>query len=106
VLLHQLGDDLILAAELLPSGGDGPLVLGLGGAVFSLERGGAVLEELPLPGVEGGKLELVLVAEVGDGGLLDQVTAEDSNLLRRMLLPQPQEFLALSTGPDRLKPRP
>src|SRR5262249_4513271 len=70
-----------LAAELVPQGGDGPQVLGLGRAVLALEGGAAVLEELPLPGVEGSGLELVLVAQVGDGDLLDQVTAEDRDLL-------------------------
>ena len=83
MFLHQLGDDLVLAAELVPQGGDGPLVPGLVRTVFSLEGGAAVLEELPLPGVEDGGLELVLVAEVGDGHLVDQVAAEDGDLLDR-----------------------
>src|ERR1700712_2562977 len=81
MLLHQLGDDLVLASELVAQGLDGPLLLAHGGVALALEGGGAVLEEGPLPGVEDGGLELVLVAEVGDGDLVDEVTAEDGDLL-------------------------
>ena len=52
MLLHQFGDDLVLAAELLLQRGDGPPVLGLGRVALTLEGGGAVLEKLPLPDVE------------------------------------------------------
>ena len=83
MLLHQLGDDLVLAAELVAEGVDGPLVLALGGLALALEGGGAVLEELPLPGVEDGGLELMLVAEIGDGHLVDEVASEDGDLLGR-----------------------
>ena len=67
MFLHQFGDDLVLALELLAQGGDGPLVVALGRGVLALEGGGAVLEELLLPEVEQRGGEVVLVTEVGDG---------------------------------------
>ena len=52
-----------------------------------LERGLALaLEELPLPGVEDGGLELMLVAGVGDGHLVDEVASEDGDLLGRSVI--------------------
>ncbi|HZI76931.1 MAG TPA: hypothetical protein VFD73_23435 [Gemmatimonadales bacterium] len=55
MLLHQLGEDLVLALELGLQVGD-LLVLGVGGGLAALvvggEGGGAVLEELLLPVVE------------------------------------------------------
>jgi hypothetical protein len=81
MLLHEFGDDFVLALELGLQGGD-PLALGVGGAaVGAFEGGGAVLEELLLPGVEEGGLEMVLVAEIGDGHPVDEVASEDGDLL-------------------------
>jgi hypothetical protein len=83
VLLHQLGDNLIFTPELLPEGGDGQQVFGLGRIGLVLEGGGAVLEELALPGVEDGGPEMMLVAAIGDGHPVDQVPAQDGDLLGR-----------------------
>jgi hypothetical protein len=81
MFLHEFGDHFVLALELGLQGGD-PLVLGVGAAaVGTLEDGGAVLEELLLPGVEEGGLEVVLVADVGDGHPVDEVASEEGDLL-------------------------
>ena len=46
-----------------------------------LEDGGPVLEELLLPEVKEGRLDLVLLADLGDLHLLDQVLTKDGQLL-------------------------
>lgn len=51
---------------------------------------GPVLEELFLPGVEDGGLQVVLFAHGGDGGLVQEMFAEDGELLG------PGEVAALS----------
>ena len=89
MFLHQFGDDLVLALELVAEGGDGPMEVALGGGVLALERGGPVLEELLLPEVEQRGRELMLVAEVRDGDAVDEMTPEDGDLLdRRIVLPR------------------
>src|ERR1700689_1783863 len=84
MLLHEFGEDLVLALELVPEGGDGA-VLGVLAvlAAFAgvVEGSGAVLEELFLPEVEEGDGEVVLLADVGDGLLLQEVEAEQGDLL-------------------------
>ncbi len=47
----------------------------------SLERRRTVLEEHLLPGVEEGGRELILVAKVGNGHAVDQMTPQNDNLL-------------------------
>ena len=90
MLLHQLGKDLVLALELFLQGGDlavlGVLV-GLAAFVGLLEGSGAVVEELLLPEVEEGDGEVVLLADVGDGLLLQEVEAEQCDLLFRGKVP-------------------
>src|SRR5579883_2212307 len=81
MFLHQLADDLVLALELVAPGGDGPLEVAVGCRVLPLEGGGAVLEELLLPEVEQRGRELMLVAEVRDGDVVDQVAPQDGDLL-------------------------
>ncbi len=88
-LLHQLGDDLVLGGQLglaaaatLRSAGDGPAAFAL-----PLEGGRAVLEELLLPLVELGRLDVVLVAQVGDRHAIDQVPLDDGHLLLRRKVP-------------------
>src|SRR6516165_6190953 len=89
MLLHQFGDDLVLALELVAEGGDGPLEVAVGCRALPLEGGGAVLEELLLPDVEQGGRELMLVAEVRDRDVVDQVAPQDGDLLdRRIVLPR------------------
>src|SRR5918999_1542503 len=86
MLLHQLGEDLVLALELFLEGGD-LAVLGvfLGLATFAGlgEGSGAVLEELLLPEVEEGDGEVVLLADVRNRLLLQEVEAKQGDLLLR-----------------------
>ena len=60
--------------------------VGLGRADLAIEGGGAVLEELLLPVVEQRGRELELIAEIGDGDVVDQVTPENGNLLDRCIV--------------------
>jgi hypothetical protein len=86
VLLHQLGEDLVLALELLLERGDGAVLdvlLGLAAFAGMLEGGGAVVEELLLPELEEVHGEVVLLAEVGGGLLLQQVQAKQGDFLLR-----------------------
>ncbi len=52
-----------------------------GGGRGRLQRGGCILEELLLPVVEETRLEIVLLAELGDGDLVNVVAPEDGGLL-------------------------
>jgi len=89
MFLHQFRDDLVLALELVAQGRDETEVLAFGSGVLALEGDGAVLEELLLPGVEQRGRELMLVAEVGDGDVVNQMAAEDGHLLDgRIVLPR------------------
>ena len=84
MLLHQLRQDFVLALELVLQGGD-RAVLGVvrrrAPPTGVREGGGAVLEELLLPAVEEGRVEAELVAQVRDGGLLQEVAAPKGDLL-------------------------
>ena len=81
MFLHQFGDDLVLALELVAQRGDGPLEVALERRVLPLEGRGAVLEELLLPEVEQRGRELMLVAEVRDGDVVDQMTPQNGTAL-------------------------
>ena len=94
MLLHEFGEDLVLALQLVLEGGN-HFVLGIlvGLAVFAGvgEGSGAVLEELLLPEVEEGDGEVVLLAEVGDGLPLQEVESEEGDIVLRgkvMALPR------------------
>src|SRR5512135_3035466 len=81
MFLHEFGEDLVLAPELLLQEGN-PLLLEVGrprGAAF--EGGSTVVEELLLPTVEHGGVDAVPVAEVGDRRVLQEVEPEDRELL-------------------------
>src|SRR3954454_11558569 len=81
MLLHEFGEDLVLALELLLKVGDPP-VLGVAGASGAgLERGGGVLEELLLPAVEHRRVDSVLVTEIRDRGVFEEVKPQDGHLL-------------------------
>src|SRR4051794_16480069 len=86
MFFHQFSDDFVLALELVAEGGDGADVLGLGRGVLALEGGGSVLEELLLPEVEQRGRELELIAEIGDGDVVDQMTPENGDLLDRRIV--------------------
>src|SRR5579885_895254 len=86
MFFHEFRDDLVLALELLAQGRDGAEMPALGGSALALEGGGAVLEELLLPGVEQRGRELMLVAEIRDGDVVEQMTPEDGDLLDRCVV--------------------
>jgi len=81
VLPHQLGQDLVLALDLLLQVLD-PFLFGLMvGARLRLEGRGPVLEELLLPAVENRRLQPQLVTQLGDRLLLQQMAPQNRNLL-------------------------
>src|SRR3954453_21114983 len=86
MLLHQLGEDLVLALELLLEGSDGAVLgvgIGLAAFVVAGEGGGAVVEELLLPGVEEVDGDAEFFTDVGDRDFLDEVESESGDLLFR-----------------------
>jgi hypothetical protein len=86
MFLHQFRDDLVLALELVAQRGDGPLELAVGRGVLPLEGRRAVVEERLLPEVEHRGRERMLIAEVGDGDVVDQRTPQDGDLLDRRIV--------------------
>ena len=81
--LHDLGDHFILLGQLLLESGELPFEPSLLGLAVALEGGGAVFEQLLLPAIEEVGIQTVLIAQVGDGHALQQVTPEDVELLLR-----------------------
>ena len=82
MLLGDPGDDRVLLGDLLLKGLD----LGLEGprrrgGLWRAQRARSVLEELALPVVEEARLQVVLLAELRDGDLVDVVATEDGGLL-------------------------
>ena len=96
MLLHEFGEGLVLALELVSGGGDGAalgVLAVLAAFAGVVEGGGAVVEELLLPGVEAVDGQVVLLADVGDGLLLQEVESEQGDLLFRgkvTALPRPE----------------
>src|SRR5262249_16916633 len=86
MLLHQLGEDLVLALQLGLEIGD-LLVLGVGSVLAAFVVAGegswAVLEKELLPGVEVGDSDAVFFTDVGDGDLVEEVLSEQGDLLLR-----------------------
>jgi hypothetical protein len=85
--LHDLGDHFVHFGQLLLEGGDlllEPLLLG---AIVALEGGGAALEQLLLPAVEQIRIQLVLIAQIGDRHAFQKVPAKDFEFLLRGELP-------------------
>jgi hypothetical protein len=84
VLLHQLGEDFVLALQLGLQFGD-LAVLGVGRGFAALvvgrEGGVSVLEEEFLPLVEVADGDAVFLADVGDSDFIDEVFPEQSDLL-------------------------
>jgi hypothetical protein len=81
MLLHQFGEDLVLAGQFFLQGHH--LTLQMGGGFFTaaLKNEATPLEKLLLPAVKLAGLDAVLVAQVGDGLFVHQVGFEDGNLL-------------------------
>ena len=81
MLLHQFGQDLILALDLLLQVFDA-LLFGLRVSPrLGLERCDPVLEELLLPAVEDRRLQPQFVTELRDRLLLQQMAPQDGDLL-------------------------
>ena len=81
--LHELRHDLVFACELGLELLD-RLVLGIldgPGLATVFEGEVGVLEELALPLVELGRIDLELVTQVGNGDALEEVAFDDSDLL-------------------------
>ena len=83
MLFHEFGEHGVFPLELgfelfnlLVLG-----VLGGFGLTVGVEGEVAVLEELLEPGLELGRVEVVLIAQVGNGNLVDEVPLEDGDLL-------------------------
>src|SRR3954453_14254749 len=77
MLLHKLGEDLVLALKLLLEEGDPP-VLGVAGASGAgLERGRGVLEELLLPAVEHRRVDGGLVTEIRNRGMFGKAKPQN-----------------------------
>src|SRR5215216_3616089 len=81
MLLHEFGEDLVLALELLLEVGDPPVLVVAGASGAGLECGRGVLEELLLPAVEHRGVDAVLVTKVRDRGVLEEVKPQDGHLL-------------------------
>ena len=90
MLLHQLGEDLVLALELVLEGSDRSVLgvlAGLAALAGVVQGSGAVLEELLVPEVEEGDGEVVLLTDVGDGLLLREVESGQGDLPLRGKVP-------------------
>jgi hypothetical protein len=86
VLLHEFGEDFVLALELVLEGGDLTVFgvkFGLAAFAGVIEGRSAILEELLLPEVEEVNGEVVFLADVGDGLLLQEMKSEQGDLLVR-----------------------
>ena len=81
MLLHEFREDLVLALELLLQKGDPPVLGVTGTSVSGLEGGGRVLEELLLPAVEHGGVDVVLITKVRNGGAFEEMEPKDGGLL-------------------------
>jgi len=84
VLLHPLGEDFVLALELLQKGSDLAILGVFGGlAAFAglLEGRATVLKELLLPAVEERDGDAEFVAQVGKRDFFQEVEAEQGDLL-------------------------
>jgi hypothetical protein len=86
MLLHEFGEDLVLALEACLESGDGTVLgVGVGLAAFVAVGEGSVsvLEKDLLPGVEEADGDVVFLADVGDRDFIDEVLSEQGDLLLR-----------------------
>src|SRR3954470_21701043 len=77
MLLHEFGEDLVLALELLLKVGDPPVLVVACASGAGLERGRGVLEELLLPAVEHRGVDAVLVTQIRDRGVFEEVKPQN-----------------------------
>ena len=83
MLLHQLGEHFVFPAQFVFKLLDALFLNTLLTAGIANKRGCSVLEKLFLPAVENRWLELILVAKVGYGNMINQMALEDEYLLFR-----------------------
>src|SRR3954454_15421054 len=81
MVLHEFGEDFVLALELLFQGGDPAILVVADTPGAGLERGGGVLEEILLPAIEQGGVDDVPITEVRDGGVFEEMEPKDGGLL-------------------------
>ena len=81
MLLHEFRDDIDFPPAFRFQFGDASFIDVDGVDPSLLESGGAVLEELFLPGIENGRLKIELVADVRDALVLDEAPTKDIDLL-------------------------
>jgi hypothetical protein len=83
VLFHEFGKHLVFASEFGFELLDLAILGVIGGLGFAtpVESGMAVLEELLEPGVELRGVDVVFIAQVGNGHLFDEVLFENGDLV-------------------------
>jgi hypothetical protein len=84
MLLHQLGEDFVLALQFGLEIGDLlvlGVIIGLAAFVVAGEGSLAILEEELLPGVEVSDGDAVFFADVRDRDLVEEVLSEQGDLL-------------------------
>src|ERR1700744_906217 len=87
MLRHDLGNDLVLLLELGFKASDLFLLLGiLGAGPPAFEGRGSILKKGLLPLVKERRVDLVLVAHVGDRCVLDEVFTKDGDFLLRRVV--------------------
>jgi hypothetical protein len=87
-VLHNLGDDHILARQLFAQRPDLLFELfRLRLAATVRERRNRVLRQLLLPAIENRRLQAVLLTQIGDRNSLDQMLPENAGFLLRRKLP-------------------
>src|SRR5262245_52283627 len=90
MLLHQLGEDLVLALQLSLEVGELSVLgggTGLAALVASREGSSAVLEELLLPVVEEADGDAMFFPEVGNRDFVEEVLPEQGDLGLRGKVP-------------------
>ncbi len=80
MFFHEFREDFVLALELLFQEGDPP-VFGVTGVSGSGFESGGVLEELLLPAVEHGGVDVVLVTKVRNRDAFEEMEPKDGGLL-------------------------
>ena len=81
MLFQQFRQDLVLGGQPRFQSRDALLITFLGGVPWTLQGRSAVFEELFEPVVEDGRLQLEFFAQSGNRNPVDQMPAQDRNLL-------------------------
>src|SRR5215469_14189292 len=84
MLLHEFGEDFVLALQACLQVGDSSVFgvgIGLASFIVDGEGSGAVFEEGLLPEVEEIDGDAVFLADLGDGDFFDEMLSEQSDFL-------------------------